>query len=248
VIVVTKPLQKYVLKEGVQIDKTKILLNGISLENTIVDRNRLENLRSSLSIKEDDFVIIYMGFLYDFAGLREIIDHYHSDVTSGKLNLKFLIVGDGGIYTQLINHVKEINADWVILTGKVPFFEVTEYIELSDLCLMSFELNDVTKDITPVKVMEYMAMRKPVLSTQLPSVVREIGKDNGVIFSRNQEELVEKIRDLSKEKSNLKIIGQKGFELIKKYYLWPNILKDLKMIMLDLIKEKRKIDNNLFEE
>ena len=248
VIVVTKPLQKYVLNEGVQIDKTKILLNGISLENTIVDRNRLERLKSSLSIKEDDFIIIYMGYLYDFAGLREIIDHYHSEVTSGKLNLKFLIVGDGGIYTQLINHVKQINADWVILTGKVPFFEVTEYIELSDLCLMSFELNDVTKDITPVKVMEYMAMRKPVLSTQLPSVVREIGKDNGVIFSRNQEELVEKIRDLSKEKSNLKIIGQKGFELIQKYYLWPNILKDLKMIMLDLIKEKRKIDNNLFEE
>ena len=241
VIVVTKPLQKYVLNEGVPIEKINILLNGISLENTVVDREKLGDLKSNISIEDDDFVILYMGYLYDFAGLKEIIDYYNADVKSGKLNIKFLIVGDGGIYNRLINHVKEINADWVILTGKVPFFEVTEYIELADLCLMSFELNDVTKDITPVKVMEYMAMKKPVLSTSLPSVVREIGKNNGVIFAKNQKELVEKIRDLTKEKENLKNLGLQGYELIKKHYMWPNILKDLKKIMLDLIKEKKQL-------
>ena len=241
VIVVTKPLQKYVLNEGVPIEKVNILLNGISLENTIVDREKLGDLKSNISIEDDDFVILYMGYLYDFAGLKEIIDYYNADVESGKLNIKFLIVGDGGIYNRLINHVKEINADWVILTGKVPFFEITEYIELADLCLMSFELNDVTKDITPVKVMEYMAMKKPVLSTSLPSVVREIGKNNGVIFAQNQKELVEKIRDLTKEKEKLKNLGLKGYELIKKHYMWPDILKDLKKIMLDLIKEKKQL-------
>jgi len=242
VIVVTKPLQKYVLSEGIPKEKVKILLNGISLENTIVDREKLGNLKSNISIEDDDFVILYMGYLYDFAGLKEIIDYYNVDVKSGKLNIKFLIVGDGGIYNRLISHVKEINADWVILTGKVPFFEITEYIELADLCLMSFELNDVTKDITPVKVMEYMAMKKPVLSTSLPSVVSEIGKNNGVIFTQNQKELVEKIRDLSKEKEKLKNLGLQGYELIEKRYIWPNIMKDLKKIMLDLIKEKKHLN------
>jgi len=241
VIVVTEPLQKYVLNEGIPIEKTKILLNGISLENTIVDREKLENLKFNLSIKDDDFIILYMGYLYKFAGLKEIIDHYNSDILSGKLKIKFLIVGDGEIYNQLINHVKKINADWVILTGKVPFFETTEYLELADLCLMGFELNDVTKDITPVKVMEYMAMKKPVLSTSLPSVVREIGKNNGVIFAQNQKELIEKIGDLIKEKEKLKNLGLQGYELIKKHYMWPNILKDLKKIMFDLIKEKKQL-------
>jgi len=241
VIVVTEPLQKYVLNEGIPIEKTKILLNGISLENTIVDREKLENLKFNLSIKDDDFIILYMGYLYKFAGLKEIIDHYNSDILSGKLKIKFLIVGDGEIYNQLINHVKKINADWVILTGKVPFFETTEYLELADLCLMGFELNDVTKDITPVKVMEYMAMKKPVLSTSLPSVVREIGKNNGVIYSQNQKEFVEKIRDLTKQKEELKNFGLKGYELIKKHYKWSNILKDLKKIMLESIREKRKL-------
>lgn len=241
VIVVTQPLQNYVLSEGIPIEKTNVLLNGISLENTIVDRKKLGVLKSTLPIDDNDFVILYMGYLYDFAGLREIIDYYNSDVKSGELKLKFLIVGDGGIYTQLINHVKEIHADWVILTGKVPFFETTEYIELSDLCLMSFELNDVTRDITPVKVMEYMAMKKSVLSTSLPSVIREIGESNGVIYSQNQKELIEKIRELVKEKEKLKKFGQKGYELIKERYVWSKILKDLKKIIFELIREKYKI-------
>jgi len=240
VIVVTKFLRKYVRNEGVAADKVDILLNGISLENTIVDVERLKSLRSKLSIKDSDFVLLHMGYLYDFAGLKEIIDYYNTDVKAGKFKIKFLIVGDGGIYNSLFRYVKEIEADWVVLTGKVPFFETTEYIELSDLCLMSFELNEVTKDITPVKVMEYMAMKKPVLSNSLPSVVSEIGRDNGVIFAPNQKELIKKIGELTKGKEKLKAIGLQGYELIKKHYVWSKIMNKLKKIMIDLIKEKKQ--------
>jgi len=239
VVVVTKFLHKYLLNEGVSPKKVKILLNGISLENTIVNTDRLKSLKSKLSIRDTDFVILYLGYLYDFAGLKEIIEYYHSDVNSGKLNIKFLIVGDGGIYKDLLNYVKEIGADWVFITGKVPFFEITEYIELANLCLMSFELNDVTKDITPVKIMEYMAMKKPVLSNSLPSVVGEIGENNGVIFARNQKELIKKIGELTGEKESLNKTGLQGFDLIKKHYVWPKILNNLKKIIINLIKEKR---------
>jgi glycosyltransferase involved in cell wall biosynthesis len=228
-----------VQNEGVAADKVDILLNGISLENTIIDVERLNHLRSKLSLKDSDFVMLHMGYLYDFAGLKEIIEYYNTDVKAGNFNIKFIIVGDGGIYNSLLSYVKEIDADWVILTGKVSFFETTEYIELSDLCLMSFELNEVTKDITPVKVMEYMAMKKPVLSNSLPSVVSEIGRDNGVIFAPNQKELIKKIGDLTIEKEKLKAIGLMGYELIKKYYIWSKIMNKLKKIMIDLIKKKK---------
>ncbi len=239
VVVVTNFLNKYVISEGVLPEKVSILLNGISLENTLVNPKKLNFLRSKLAIKEDDFILLYMGHLYDFAGLKEIVEYYHSDVTSGKLNIKFLILGDGGIYKDLLNYTKEIGAEWVIMTGKVPFFDITEYIELADLCLMSFSLNNVTKDITPVKIMEYMAMKKPVLSNSLPNVVREIGENNGVIFARNQNELIKNIRELVGRKETLSKIGFQGFDLIKKHYVWPTILNKLKEIIITLIKEKK---------
>lgn len=240
IIVVTKLLEIFVLNEGISPDKVKIILNGISLENTQVDVKKLEFLKKKFSITENDFVFLFMGHLYEFAGLKEIIEYYDDDVKAGKYNFKFIIIGDGGIFNSLVNYVKKVDADWVILTGRSPFFELTEYFALADLCLMSFKLNEITKDITPVKIMEYMAMKKPVLSNSLPGVVLEIGQNNGLIFTKNQNHLITKIGELVAQKSELKKIGQKGFELIKKRYLWPILLKDFKKNLIELIKNKRK--------
>ena len=239
VIAVTKDLKNYIIHEGALKERVKILLNGISLENTIIDFDKLSFLKEKLRIVEDDFVIFFMGYLYDFAGLQQIIDYYHKINKERNLPFKFLIVGDGGIYSQLKKHIEEIEADWVILTGRVPFFDITEYMALADLCLMSFELNNITRQITPVKVMEYMAMKKPVLSNSLPAIVSEIGKDNGVIFAKNQKDLIKMIAELYSKRAELPELGKKGFELIKKKYVWPKILNDLKQIILETIQEKR---------
>ena len=240
IIAVTKLLEIFVLNEGISPNKVKIILNGISLENTQVDVKKLEFLKKKLSITENDFVFLFMGHLYEFAGLKEIIEYYNDDVKAGKYKFKFIIIGDGGIYNSLVNYVKKVDADWVILTGRLPFFELTEYFALADLCLMSFKLNKITKDITPVKIMEYMASKKPVLSTSLPSVVLEIENNNGIIFSKNQNELIKKIADLSKQKGKLKNIGIEGYNYILKNYLWSNLIDNFQHQIYTLIKKKQK--------
>ncbi|KKN13268.1 hypothetical protein LCGC14_1008080 [marine sediment metagenome] len=240
VLIYTILHQNYVIREGTSPQNVKIIRNGISLENTIVDEKKFNILKEKLSISDQDFVIFFMGYLYDFAGLKEIIDFYHHYVENGKFNLKFLIVGDGGIYNDLVRYVKEIKADWVILTGRVPYFEITEYIHLADLCLLSFKINSVTREITPIKVIEYMAMKKPVLSNSLPGVVLDLGEESGVIFGKNQVDLISKIKDLILLKEELKQRGEKGFDYIKKKYLWSKILKDFKKNMINVITKKQK--------
>ncbi|MHA1491513.1 MAG: glycosyltransferase [Promethearchaeota archaeon] len=238
VIVHTMFQRIFFIKEGASPQNIRVLLTGMSMENTVVDVKKFKKLKKKLFISDDDFIILFMGYLYDFAGLIEIIDFYNHDVKSNKINLKFLILGDGGIYNHLVNHVKKIGAEWVILTGKVPFLDITEYISLADLCLLSFKLNKNTKDIIPIKVIEYMAMKKPVLSTSLPGVVYEFGKNEGVIFTKNQEELIRKIADLIPQKEDLRKLGEKGFELVKTKYVWSNVIKDFKEILIDVIKNK----------
>lgn len=235
VLVYTILHQNYVIREGASPQRVKILPNGISIENKAVNELEIESLKKKLSISDKDFVIFFMGFLYDFAGLKEIIDFYNEDVKSKKFNMKFLIVGDGGIYNQLIKHVKNIEADWVILTGRVPFFEINRYMHLASLCLLSFKINSITKEITPIKIIEYMAMKKPVLSNSLPGVVLELGKDSGVMFAKNQKELIKEIGELILAKEKLKEVGEKGFEYVKKNYLWDKIIKDFKKMMIDII-------------
>jgi glycosyltransferase involved in cell wall biosynthesis len=244
VIIQTKFHYNLALNEGAKPEKIKLLPDGITLKNTVVDLQKLKTLKKRFSLSENDFVIFFMGFLYDFAGLKEIIDYYHKDVEEGKLNLKFIILGDGGIYSSLKNYTEQIQATWVFLEGRVPFFNVTEYIELADLCLMSFKINDITREIIPIKIFEYMAMKKPVLSNALPSVVYEIGNNNGVIFAKNQEVLIKRIKEFIPLKEELIKIGQRGFEIVKKKYTWSNIIEEFKKVIINLLEKKKKKKKN----
>ena len=239
-LVYTPLHQRKVIEEGASPDKVVVLPNGIALENTVVDQKKLSELKHKFSFSDDDFIIFFMGFLYDFAGLIEIIEFYNNKVKNGEINLKFIILGDGGIYNTLKKYVEDNNADWVYLIGRVQYFDITEYMHLADLCLLSFKINDITKEITPIKIIEYMAMKKPVLSNSLPGVILEIGKNNGVIFAKNQEDLIRKIGQLYTDRNNLQKIGQKGYELVKNRYVWSKVINQFKHIMLDLLRKKRR--------
>lgn len=238
VLVHTKYQYRYLINEGIPPKDIEISPDGISLKNTIVDNSRYNQLKKKYSIIDSDFIIFFMGYLYEFAGLKEIIDYYNPRIQKNKLNLKFLILGDGGIYKTLQNYIKKVNANWVILAGRVPYSEITEYIELADLCLLSFAINDITKEITPIKIIEYMAMKKPVLTNSLPALVLELKKNSDLIFAKNQKELIRMIEDLIPQKEHLKKIGQKGFELVKQKYTWSKIITDFKKIIIDVIKNK----------
>jgi len=240
VFVHTKYQKKYLKNEGISPDKIEISPDGISLENTIVNEKRYKELKEKYSINDDDFVIFFMGYLYEFAGLKEIITYYNPKIHKANLNLKFLILGDGGIYNSLQNYIKKVNANWVILAGRVPYSEITEFIELADLCLLSFAINDITKEITPIKIIEYMAMKKPVLSNGLPGVKFELGTDCGVIFTKNQIELIEKIEEVIPLKEELRQRGIKGFDLVKTKFNWENIIKDFKRGVIETIKNRKR--------
>jgi glycosyltransferase involved in cell wall biosynthesis len=212
--------------------------DGVDFTNTVINRKKLKKLKDELSIEDQQFVLLFLGYLYEFAGLKEIIDYYSPKVKNRELNLKFLILGDGGIYSELKKHIEKIKTDWVKLLGRVPFSEITEYIELADLCLMSFSINDITKEVLPIKIIEYMAMKKPVLSTALPGVVLELGNQGGIIFAEDQKKLIRKIEELSQSKKDFKLIGEQGYKLVKEKYDWNQITKDFKALMFNVIKNK----------
>ena len=44
------------------------------------------------------------------------------------------------------------------------------------------------RDIVPIKLYEYMAMGKPVITTKLPGVMKEFGEGNGVVYVDKPED------------------------------------------------------------
>jgi len=240
IIVLNKFLKDFVNREIGGKNDISIIPNGISLENTKIDEFTVQRLKTKYNIRDNDRVILFMGRLYDFAGLIEIIDYYNEKITHYGLHLKFLIIGIGKVFHQIKKKIREDNANWVVITGLIPYQNLANYIELADLCLMSFKYNNITKNVTPIKVLEYMAMKKPVLSTKLPGLYNQLGENHGLIYCKDQKNLIMDIEKYISQKEYLKEQGLKAFKYVSRNYLWDILAMKLKKIIFNLIKNPDK--------
>ena len=92
-------------------------------------------------------------------------------------------------------------------------------------------------DIVPIKMYEYMAMRKCVIATRLPGVMKEFGEDNGVVYIDRPEDAVEKALELVASRG-LNELGSKARGFVERYS-WDNITDKFEKILEEVIKEKQ---------
>jgi glycosyltransferase involved in cell wall biosynthesis len=62
------------------------------------------------------------------------------------------------------------NCQNIFWLGPKPYSMLPSYLQRFDLCLIPFVINDLTVNVNPVKLYEYLAAGKPVLTTALPEV------------------------------------------------------------------------------
>jgi glycosyltransferase involved in cell wall biosynthesis len=58
----------------------------------------------------------------------------------------------------------------VVFSGRRSFAELPAWIGAADVCLIPYELNRYTASVFPMKVYEYLAAGRPVVSTRLPAL------------------------------------------------------------------------------
>ena len=74
----------------------------------------------------------------------------------------------------------------VHLAGQRPHEELAEYIRGFDVGIVPYLFNTYTATVVPTKINEYLAMGKPVVSTNLPEVSNFNGKHGVIITSPNR--------------------------------------------------------------
>ena len=84
--------------------------------------------------------------------------------------------------------------------GKKSYDILAGYVHYFDVCMIPFVLNEITESTSPVKLFEYMAMEKPVVSTALP----ECMKYEPVVIAHSHEEFVRAVYACWRERGDLK--------------------------------------------
>ena len=177
-----------------------------------------------------------MGWLYTFSGLKEIAVELLKPEYN---NIKLVVVGEGDLYGTLDYIRQEYGLqDRLILTGKKSYSEIPRLISAADICILpSYPGEKIMQDIVPIKLYEYMAMQKPVISTRLPGVVREFGEDNGVIYVDSPEEVIGKALELVQD-NQIDVLGLKAREFVAGN-TWEKITDEFEDILEVAIAKKK---------
>ena len=136
------------------------------------------------SFSRDDRIAVFVGSIYSFSGLDLFIENFDA-VSEECPRAKLLVVGSGDLDSKLrtIIRAKQLQTQ-VVLAGRQEFDLVPDIISMCDLALNPFEINEITKEIIPIKLLQYLACGKPVLSSPLPDVKNLFPEhDSGIVYS-----------------------------------------------------------------
>ncbi|MEQ9619563.1 MAG: glycosyltransferase [Deltaproteobacteria bacterium] len=168
----SRGLGEIYLEEGLPPEKLVIAHNGVDP----APFNRLpskEEARAELGLPSDKNIVCYAGNIYEGRGIEYLID-----VSLTMKDVLFLIVGgrerDVARYGEIARRKQAGN---FILKGFVHHRIVPLYLSASDLLVMPYTSGmtirggTVARDFTsPIKLFEYMASRRPIVATAIPSV------------------------------------------------------------------------------
>lgn len=131
--------------------------------------------RSLLGIPRESHVVVYTGHLYRWKGVETLA------LASRLLPDGFLVYLVGGTESDLATFrrfVAEQGLSRVKLTGQVPPDQVIPYLAAADVLALPNSGGDVrsSRYTSPMKLFEYMAARRPIVASRLPSL-QEVLRD-----------------------------------------------------------------------
>lgn len=168
--------------------------NGVKIEDFVIDSKEKEEF-----YKEDKNInnvnefcknhkvnILYYGVFakwFDY----ELVKNVAKDKNIG-------IVLIGPDYDLSLKKANILELENVIYIGMVNYKNLKYFADLADILTIPFIVNEITNATSPVKLFEYMAMKKPIITTNL----LECKKYKSVTIANNYDEFKEKIYLLEK--------------------------------------------------
>ena len=193
------------------------LPNGANPERFDPDRVDGSRVRAALGLN-DSLVVGWTGILREWHGLELLLN-----ATAALSGITILLVGDGPAKASIERRASALGmADRVRITGRVPHADIPRFIAAMNIAVV---VADYTAVASPMKLLEYMAMRRAVLAPRTENIADVIqdGVD-GVLFGPgNQNELSESIRHLAADASLREKLGQEARQKITLQRNWGNI-------------------------
>jgi glycosyltransferase involved in cell wall biosynthesis len=152
-----------------------IIPNGIHLERYRAADGR--RIRTEWELQKKKLTGLVSG-LGTFSG---VIRYLKAVRLLSDASLAHLIVGGGPLLKEGQRFAQRERIQNVTFTGQVDSRSIADYFSALDVGVIPFDLSDFTHAACPIKLLEYLACGKPVVSTPLREIIHM--RLPGVIFA-----------------------------------------------------------------
>ena len=235
VIVANRKLMEYAHSMGADPEKVTWLPAGADLEHLRPIEDEAA-ARQSYDLKAEDRVLLFMGWLYPFSGLREIAAALPEAV--GRCpNLRLLVVGEGPQLPELSRLREELNLhEHLRLLGQKPYDELPKLLGASDVCLLPFQENDSTRYVVPMKLYDYLAAGKPVVANRLPGLVAEFSEEDGVLLASGPRQVLEGALALAQDRPRARALGAAARRRMEANGDWEAVADRFEKLLLEHVR------------
>jgi glycosyltransferase involved in cell wall biosynthesis len=197
---------------------------GLELKRFLNTDNKIGGLKNELGLKSDVALVGIVGRLVPIKGHRYFLEAAKEVLVLIKdLDIRFLIVGDGELRTELEEYCKKLGIkDFVIFTGwRVDLERIYEDM---DVVVLS-SLNEGT----PVSIIEAMASEKAVVATRaggVPDVV-EHGVSGLLVSPKDPKALAQAIARTLRDPELRTFLGREGKKQVYPKYDVSTLVKNM---------------------
>ncbi|WP_289032203.1 glycosyltransferase family 4 protein [uncultured Paraglaciecola sp.] len=191
---------------GMNSDKVHIIRSGPKLD-------RLKIIPPVEALKKGkDYLVGYVGVIGKQEGVDHLLRAVSYIVTEQKRHdVHFIIVGSGTELDALKKYAKELSIeDYVTFTGRVPDQDLLESLNTADVCVNPDIANEMNDKSTMNKIMEYMALAKPIVQYDLIEGRFSAQKASLYAEKNNEKDLADKILYLLDNPELRKEMGEFG--------------------------------------
>lgn len=195
-----------ITRGGMDPDKVYVVRSGPKLD-------RLRILPPVESLKKGKrFLIGYVGVMGAQEGIDLLLEAAkHLIVDMGRTDVHFGLVGGGTSLDQMkALAVKMGIADYVTFTGRVPDQDLLEMLNTADVCVNPDVANDMNDKSTMNKIMEYMALGKPIVQFDL--VEGKVSAQEASLYALKNDpvDMAKKIAELLDDPARRERMGAYG--------------------------------------
>jgi glycosyltransferase involved in cell wall biosynthesis len=220
-------------------------LSKITVLPNVCDERYEKTLPSRQPVKDGHFRLLTHGLIEERYG-HELALQAVKSLEQEIPMLRYRIPGEGEYAPAVASRIRELQLDGrVTMEGWVPFEDLIQFLHECDAGIVPMQRSPYSELIDTCKMYEFIALRKPVIVSRLPTVEAHFD-DSCVMFFEpgNASDLARCIRQLHGDERKRKELADNAFRRYEKLK-WSVTKRDYLDVLENLVS---KPDQSRFTE